>query len=840
MSRTCFHCGLAVTEAHPPITEVFGDVREFCCAGCLAVCHAIMEAGHEDYYRFREQPAKRAGDTTQTSFVKQLELYDRPEIQQGFVRSNSNGREASLILEEIRCAACLWLNERHLRTLEGVLDVQMDYTSQRARVRWDPNRIRLSQIISAITEIGYTAYPFDPSHRATLDVARKRRGMERIIFAGVLGMVVMNFSLATYLLGDPDELGHYPLWVVIGRWTTLIATSAILVYPGQEFFLGAWRDLRSGRLGMDIPIVLGLSIAYIGSLHATITRTGEVYYDSIAMFVFLLLLARYLELKGRIAAADSLDHLTKVVPATACRIGALGDEEIPVVELQSGDRIRVLPGETVPVDGMLLEGTSSFNESLLTGESAPIEKGIGEQTIAGSINADQPVVIQVTRGSDESTLSEITRLAERGLRSRPRYTELAEKAAVGFVAAILVIAALTTLAWMHLDASMVIHNLVAVLIVTCPCALALATPVAMTLSAARITDLGIVPMRMSALEPFATGRVVAFDKTGTLTLGRPSLEVVIPLHALTATEAKRIAASLEQYSEHPFAHAFRHAYDGQLRSIDSFWNHASAGIEGWIDGACWRIGKPEFILTDRPIEDSLWRKIQALRGTGHSVVLLADNHGPQALFGLTDPPRPSIHAVLAKLRHEGVKRFVILSGDHPDNVARLAADLNIEEFHGSLTPVDKLNWIKQTQSQGQQVIMVGDGINDAPVLAAADASLSFSDATNAAQMSSDFVLIRSTLEALSQARAFARRSRRTILQNLLWAAAYNLSAVPLAALGFVPPWAAAIGMSMSSLLVIGNSMRLRRATSREHPRLAARGFGNQSGVKLPTKQLDVA
>jgi Cu2+-exporting ATPase len=558
------------------------------------------------------------------------------------------------------------------------------------------------------------------------------------------------------------------------------------------------------------------------------------------MFVFLLLLARYIELKGRIAAADSLDHLTKIVPATVRRIGASGDEEIPVVELQPGDRIRVLPGETVPIDGTLLEGNSSFNESLLTGESTPVEKGIGAKIIAGSVNADQSVVVRVTRGRDESTLSEITRLAERGLRSRPRYAELAEKAAVGFVAAILVIAVLTSAVWMHLDPTMVIHNLVAVLIVTCPCALALATPVAMTLSAARITDMGIVPMRMSAMESFATARVLAFDKTGTLTLGRPRLEVVMPLHALTATEARRIAASLEQYSEHPFANAFRHAYEGQPHSVDSLRNHVSAGIEGCIDGALWRIGKPEFTLADRPVKRSLWRKIQALRGTGHSAVLLADKRGPQALFGLMDPPRPSIDAVLAKLRHDGVARFVILSGDHPDNVARMAANLDIEEFHGGLSPAEKLNWIKHTQSHGQRVIMVGDGINDAPTLAAADASFSFSAATNAAQMSSDFVIIRSSLEALSEARGLARRSRRTIRQNLLWAAGYNLSAVPLAALGFVPPWAAAIGMSMSSLLVIGNSMRLRRTVSGRHRSPAENELGTRSKAKLVAEELDVA
>lgn len=809
MPETCFHCGLPVTDARPPARQVLGERRQFCCTGCAAVCRAILDAGHEDYYRYREQPAPSADTSVIPSFLEQAELYDNPAIQRGFVKTQGEACEASLILEEIRCAACLWLNERHLRSLDGVQDVGMDYTSQRAWVRWDPQRIKFSDILKAIAEIGYTAHPYDPAHRDALVADQKRRSIERIIFAGAIGMMVMNFSIASYIFGDIDANGQYPLWIIIGRWTSLIATISILAYPGQEFFAAAWRDLKRGRLGMDVPIVIGLLTAWAGSFISTITQRGEVYFDSIAMFVFLLLLARFYELKGRLIAARSLDRMAMVIPAMARRLGDSGEEEVPVIELIPGDRVRVRPGDKVPVDGILSEGTSRFDESLLTGESTPVNRAVGDRVMAGSLNGDQPVVIRVSHSAEESTVGVISRLVERSLKSRPYYAQLAERAALWFVAIILIIAAVTALIWSWLDPSVVVQNVVAVLIVTCPCALALATPVAISLGAGRFADLGFLPMRMNALEPLATSDLIVFDKTGTLTQGHPQLEVVEALGELAEFKLKGIAASLEQACEHPFAKAFRATHGVQAQAVKDLRIHPSAGVEGTLNNRHWRLGKPEFAISSAALEKQVWQRIQGLRGRGYSVIMLADEQGPQALFGLLDAPRPGLEIMLKGLRRYGVNRFVILSGDHQDNVAKLAARLGIEEFHGGFSPTKKLDWIKRVQRGGRRVIMVGDGINDAPTLAAADVSLSFSEAANVAQVSSDFVILGATLHRLAEARQLARKTRRIILQNLSWAAAYNLSAVPLAALGFIPPWGAAIGMSLSSLVVVGNALRLK-------------------------------
>ncbi|HHB13092.1 MAG TPA: heavy metal translocating P-type ATPase, partial [Chromatiales bacterium] len=348
-TRRCYHCGNPVPRSGAPVLQIQGRKEAFCCEGCRAVCAAILEAGQGDYYRFREQPGGSPGGATDPDLLKSLSLYDRPELQSSFVRRGSGWLEATLALEEVRCAACLWLNEQHLRGLDGVLDATVDFTTHRARVRWDPERIALSEILRAIAAIGYVARPLDPRRMQELAPVRKRRNVERILFAGIVGMPVMQVAFATYLMGEPGPSGALPMWVTIGRWSSLVATAAILVYSAQDFFIGAWRDLRHRRLGMDVPIVIGLAVAWWGSAYATWTARGEVYYDSIVMFVVLVLLARHLELRSRLDAVRALDRLARVVPRTARFLDERGTERwVPVTDLAPGDRIRVRPGETVP------------------------------------------------------------------------------------------------------------------------------------------------------------------------------------------------------------------------------------------------------------------------------------------------------------------------------------------------------------------------------------------------------------------------------------------------------------------------------------------------------------
>jgi Cu2+-exporting ATPase len=573
---------------------------------------------------------------------------------------------------------------------------------------------------------------------------------------------------------------------------------------------------------MDVPIVAGLTTAFLGSVAATASGSHEVYFDSIAMFVFFVLLARRLELKGRLEAAKTTDRLARVVPRTATRLGADGEPvTVPVVDLAPGDRLRIRPGETLPVDAVLQEGESSFDEAVLSGEAAPVSRGPGEPLAAGVRNLGNPVVARVQRCSADSAVERMQARLKEALRSRPASAALADMAARWFVRVLLVLAILTAGAWLWLNPAEALPNTVAVLIVTCPCALALATPVALAIGAARLTAGGMLPLRMAALDSMARARVVAFDKTGTLTTGELAVAGVRCVGERSRPQVLAIATALERDSEHPIARAFQSTPGSPALGVRDRRSRPGAGVSGRIGGALWRLGRPGQILhpeRDRQLLD----EAESLAAQGYTVVALGDETGVAALFALRDRLRPGVADLLGRLRRQGVKSLVVLSGDRQASVDAAVAGLGFDQALGDLAPEDKVEWVRTRQRRGETVVMVGDGINDASTLSAADASISFAHATDLAQAGSDLLLMGEAIGAVSEARALARRLRKVTVQNLLWAAGYNLLAVPLAMLGWVPPWAAAIGMSASSLIVVGNSLRLRRPTDAR--------FGSNSGV----------
>jgi len=810
----CYHCSLSIPPETDIHSEVLGQTRAFCSPGCAAVSKSIVQSGLEDFYRYRGKPDREiAGHKSETPEAS-LVVYDHPEVQKSFVRTVGENSEASLILEGIRCSACLWLNEQHLRKIDGIVDVQIDANSHQARVTWAPEQLKLSTILAAVADIGFVAHPFDPTRREQLLQEQKHRSIERLIFAGFLMMPVVSFQIASYWIGGPDENGAYPLFESLGRWFMLLVVTIVMAYSGQDFFRGAWRDLKHRQLGMDVPVVLGLTTAWIGSAVSTVIGHGDVFFDSIVMFIFFVLLARAWELRGRLKSADALDATLKIMPRTANRVMADGNVElVSVLDLNIGDTLRLLPGENVPCDGRLISDASAFDESLLTGEAIPVLRQRGDFVVGGACNVDQPVEIEVTRTSDNSTMTEIHQLIARGLNDRPKYAQIADRIAPWFVAAVLAIAVLTLTFWLWYDSARALPNLIAVLIVTCPCALALATPVALSISAGRFAQLKVLPMRMSALEPLSKATMIAFDKTGTLTMGHPILAAQLLVVKLSETDALSIAAKLEEKSEHPFANALkseaaRHHLD--IHSTLAIRNFPGQGVEAEIEGAKWRLGGEAFALnSSAPLPQAAEAWLNAEISMGRSVVILAGETGAEALFAFEDELRNCAKESIAALRQFGFTDIAILSGDNQGSVTLLAQKVGIKTAIGGLKPNEKLAWLQEQQSRGQRVVMVGDGINDAPVMTAADAAISFSSATELARQSSDFVILGSDFKVLTNMLKLSSKTGRIITQNLLWAAGYNLLAVPAAAMGFIPPWAAAIGMSVSSLLVVSNSMRLR-------------------------------
>ncbi len=820
----CFHCGLPIVNTPPPFLIVFGEKQEFCCHGCKAVCEAIVSSGNADYYKHREGNAASLNNTALPELLDKLKIYDNEEIQREFVSTNKtdNWKEAWLILEEIRCAACLWLNERTLRALTGVIDVQMDYTGQQVRVRWDPTLVKLSDILSAITNIGYHAHPFDPTQREALNEEQKHRSIQRIIFALILGMAVMQSAIGSYFYGAPDSQGEFPLWIKISRWINVGSTFLLLAYPGQLFFRNAWRDLKNRTLGMDVPVALGLLVAWFGSLLSTIKQQDDVYFESIAMFVIFLLIARYIELRTRITATTLLDRSAKIIPQTAILIAKSGGvTEVPVIELTPGDRIQLSPGETLPVDGILQSTISSFDESLLTGESRPVNHSKGDLLLGGSINIDQVIEVEVTSGRSESTINEIHQLTQRSVSHRPYYVDIAEQVATKFVAVILTIAVLTYVFWTMKGSGDALANTIAVLIVTCPCALALAAPVSLSLGAAGLSKFHVLALRMSSIEKLSHIDTLVFDKTGTLTSGVPTLEQIIPTADLSREECLGIATAMEQGSHHPFGKAIIQAAEEKGLALDSYIasnvkNIASSGVQAEFKqlqaGKHWLLGNMTFTnVEESSLDKALQQNIELWRNQGNTVLYLSNEHGLQAVFRIIDPLREGIGEFLQSARKLGIKRIAIISGDHEESVKAIAEQLGISEAHGNLNPEDKLAWLQQQRqtSPASQIMMFGDGINDAPTLAATDVSMTFSNATDLAKNHSDFILLSKGFKQLAPAFKLMRKTRKIILQNLGWAIAYNIIAVPAAVMGFVTPWMAAIGMSLSSLLVVLNSLRLK-------------------------------
>ncbi len=803
-SLPCFHCGLPVPAGTKLSVMIGGEARLMCCQGCAAVAEAIAGGGLADFYRYRTAPSAREGLPGASADV---ELYDDPELQRRFVTARDpDEREATLLIEGVTCAACVWLNERHLQALPGVLEAELNYANERLRVRWDATRVRLSEILQAIAAIGYRARPYEPGiHEAALARARKAH-LRRLGVAGALGMQVMILAVALYA---GTFSGMEPEFTALFRTLSLALTLPVVVYSAAPFFQAAWRDLRARRLGMDVPVALGIGAAFLASAAATASSQGDVYYDAVVMFVFFLLSARYFELAARRRAGEALTRLIQREPAMATRLTDVGEERVAVARLRPGDRVLVRPGERVPADGDVIEGHSSIDEALLTGESTPRPKAPGQVLLGGTINIESPLLMRIERVGEATRAAAIVRLLERAQSERPTIARLADRAAGVFVAAVLALAVVVALYWWHTDPAHWLPITIAVLVVSCPCALALATPTAVTAATGALMRRGLLATRGHALETLARVTDVVFDKTGTLTTGRLRLLEVQCFGAFDEEQCLRVAAALEQRSEHPIARALTAAASGNLPEMSALSAVPGAGVCGRLGDTDYFLGTPAFVSARSGCAEPS-QGLARLHVAGRTVVVLAARGALLAAFALGDEIRSNAHALVESLHRAG-KRIWLLTGDHEHAAKYVAQQVGIEHCAWGLAPEDKLARVRTLQRDGAIVAMVGDGVNDAPVLAQAQVSIAIGSGTELAAASADMILLSPRLAELAAAFATARRTRRVIRQNLLWAFAYNAAALPAAAAGFIAPWMAALGMSVSSLLVVTNALRLARA-----------------------------
>ena len=783
----CFHCGEANPDRSPILATVQAREVAVCCPGCKAAAEWIEHLGLGDYYRLRSEPALR------TSEQDDYAAWDRPALSRLHVRTSAADRaEVIVLVDGLRCSACAWLIERAMRGMPGIHDVGVNALARRVVLDFDPARLALSTVLAALARLGYRPHPLTADMIDSQRQRESRAALKRLVVAGLGTMQAMMMAVALYA-GVFD--GIDPSVREFFRWLGFLVATPVVMYSAQPFFRGAWREWRTRHLSMDTPVALAIALIYLASLVGVFVGGHEIYFDSVCMFVLFLLVGRHLALRARHRASDVVDALARLQPLLADRREGNGFVSVAVHELEVGDIVRVANGTAVPADGELIGPHCRVDESLLSGESRAVGREAGQSLIAGSLIIDGPVELRVQRVGADTVLAGIVRMVTRAASERPKIARLADVRAAKFVVRVLCVTLITALAWAWFDPSRALPAALSVLVVSCPCAFALAVPAALTRAIAVLAQRGVLVVDADALETLAKADRFVFDKTGTLS--EPGFDIAaVTVQRGSLDRTLGIVAALEHGNTHPLGVALRRlAVTASPLTAESLRHIDGAGVEGQIDGVRYRLGHRSFSL------------LRSTDGLSEEALILADDTGEIARFTVSEQPRPGVVALIRSLQEDGIE-CEILSGDCPARVTAMAERLGIKHFSAAANPSDKLARLHALRGQGHVVAMIGDGVNDAPVLAGADVAIAIGDGSAMAHAVSGILLSSARIDSLIEGRVIAREMVARLKQNLNWALAYNLSVVPLAALGFVPPWLAAIGMSASSITVILNSLRI--------------------------------
>ena len=794
----CAHCLLEVPEGSATRETIDGKEATFCCPGCRAIYGLLRSEGLGGFY------ARRHGWTPGPPETARVPL----DAFGGAVRTSGRQAEADLVLSGIRCASCVWLIERYLGGRPGILSTRVNFATGRARISWDPSRTGIVDVLAAIRALGYTPYP--PESLPGGDALRRETSdlLLRFGTAAFLSMQVMLFTAGLYAGYFQGIEARY---AQLFRWLCFLLSTPVLFYCGAPFFLGALRGARHGAFGMDALVFLGAFSAY-GYSTASLFLGGEVYFDTATMILTLVLLGRYIEAGARSRAADGISRLVRLTPVMARKaVPGGGTIDVPVASLSRGDLVEIVPGERMPADGNVAEGNSEADESMLTGESAPVSKAAGDPVAAGSLNGTGRLLVRVARTGAETVLSRVVQAVEEAQARKAPIQRVADRVVRLFVPAILLVAAGTVFLGLHggsLPRAALMAG-ISVLVVACPCALGLATPLAVLVGTTSAQARGILVRGGDVLEQAARVRCVLLDKTGTLTLGRPRLTDVEGI-GIGREEALRLAGSLEAASEHAIGRAIAEALPASRRlPVRGFRAHPGEGIEGEIDGVRHLLGRPE--LLERfgvPVDGETLRAYAAHSAKRRTAVLLSGGPRPLAILATEDALRPEAAGAVSLLRASGVA-VAMVTGDDPGVAARVAGEAGIGDVRARVTPEGKREEGRRARGRFGPVLVVGDGVNDAPALAEADVGVAMGRGTGLAIHSAGATLMTEDLLRIPAFLALSRATMRVIRQNLFWAFSYNLVAIPLAVAGRLHPIAAAAFMAGSSLLVVGNSLRLR-------------------------------
>ena len=841
----CYHCQQPV-PAGIHITDDHGHA--YCCHACEAVAHIISAHHLEQYYQVRDCPAPRPEHPYDPAH---WQAYDLPEIAAQYTYKDGDDQEIHLYIDGLHCAACTWLISHALQDAHGINHTRINLGTGRAEIRWRDTP--LSAILATIASLGYTPNLHTPDEEDNKQRRERNHDLLRLIVAGLGMMQVMMFATGLYTGAWHGIDREYEQLL---RWISLLCSAPVMLYAGYPYLKNAWIGLRHRQPNMDLPIALACAGAWLASLYHTLIGRGEIYYDGVTMFIFFISISRYLEAHTRRRARHNQQHFARLLPDAVYKYNDRGEAQlVPLPTIQPGDHIRVLPTHTIPVDGEITHGASRIDEQMLTGESTPQYKTIGDRVHAGSTNLQSPLDIRVSQTGQQTTLAAIRRISARAEQHRSPQIDRNEALARQTVLAVLILAAAGYLLWQWIEPARAFDIALAILVATCPCALSLATPTVLTAALNHAHKHHILIKNSNTLDRLTHIRRILFDKTGTLTQGKYQLR-----RSDYYGEPQRllaIAKTLETHSTHPIAWYYSQQPVATV-TMDNIEQHSGKGISGDYDGSRWHIGSAAYMqengveippadLPPPPVGDwnsasegrerwgedveksrmattdnkavpcdpkltpprpSLTGGESALTDANTTHVYLAENRELRAHYQLGDPERDNLAATLARLQAH--YHLAIASGDRVENVARLAARYGITDRHGGLDPAAKLALLEANDPE--HTLMIGDGINDAPVLARASVSVAVGRANPLSQTHADIVLLKNGPEALPYLLDLAARSRRITRQNLAWATVYNLTILPLAISGHLTPWIAALGMSASSLLVIANALRIHRTT----------------------------
>ena len=791
----CFHCGSGIPEGGAPIYAEAHEPVAVCCLGCKAVTEHIVRSGLSSYYEFRSDLASKPNDSID---LEQYRVYDDTSVLDLVATAYGDQHfRISLTVENIHCAACAWLIEQSMQQIDGVESVTVNTITQRAEISWNQSLIALSQVLTRLSEIGYPATPFKICDSETQFKSREKAYVRRLGVAGLFTMQVMMLAFALYFGAFTNMEPHQ---VVYFKWISMALSLPVIFYSAKPFLTGAFTAIRSRRLTMDVPVSVAIYGAFFASFYQLLDNglegtQGEVYFESICMFTFLLLIGKYLEFKAKGRALLSNANLNSSMPLTVNKWLGSDTQTVLVKDLRVGDELLIKPGERVPIDGTVVFGSSSINESVLNGEFEPITKHVGDSVFAGSINTDGSLRIKVTAIGEQTTLSQIAHLQQEFAGHKPAFSQFADSIAHWFVLSQLILAFITYLIWHWVSPADALWVSLSVLVATCPCALSLATPTAYTCVMSALNKKGILIKDPHAFDKLSEIDKIGFDKTGTLTIGRFVIRAFVTLPHCEDQDLAYLI-QMQRHSEHPIAKAFTSEALKMSKEIASPLSdirvHVGAGVSARVDRHEYRVGTADFCQQVTKSKDNVYFSKD---GELLATFLVGDEIKLDA--------KTTINELVAL-----EKDVCMLTGDPSLDVERVVNELKIADFHKGCSPEKKATLIQQSQRQGKRIMMIGDGINDAPVFAASDVSVAMGSGADLSKFTSDIIVLNNNLSAITTLIDAANKTNRVIKQNLIWSLIYNLVILPVAMLGYVAPYIAVIGMSASSILVVTHSLKL--------------------------------